>query len=119
MTSHHSAWHAFLETGGHGPGTRLSNDLLDRIRQDWYTFREQAEALGFDATEHRATTINSTEGDEWDYAAYDFILTRNHHGAGFWDGDWHDPWGDRLTELAHTFPQLESYLDDDGILRLC
>lgn len=47
-----------------------------------------------------------------------FTLTRNHHGAGFWDGDWHAPWGDRLTELARTFPQLETYFDDDDILRL-
>lgn len=118
MSSHNSAWHTFLWVEGHGPGTRLSNDLLDRIRQDWYRFREQAEDLGFDAVEHRATTIDPTEGDEWDYAAHDFILTRNHHGAGFWDGDWQAPWGERLTELAHTFPQLESYFDDDDILRL-
>ena len=118
MSAHHSALHTFIWSEGIEPGTRVSNDLLDRINQDWERFREAAEAPAFDATEHRATTIDPTEGDEWDYAAHDFILTRNHHGAGFWDGDWHAPWGDRLTELAHTFPQLESYLDDDDILRL-
>lgn len=116
--SYHSALHAFMWSEGVEPGTRVSNDLLSRIQVDWHKFREQAEALGFDAVEHRATTIDPTEGDEWDYAAHDFILTRNHHGAGFWDGDWHAPWGERLTELAHSFGELESYLDDDDILRL-
>jgi len=118
MTAHNHAIHAFVWSEGIEPGTRISNDLMARIAQDWERFRDQAEALGFDAVEHRATAIDPTEGDEWDYAAHDFILTRNHHGSGFWDGGWHAPWGDRLTELAHTFPQLESYLDDDDILRL-
>ena len=58
MTSHRSAIRTFLWCEAHGPGTRISNDLMDRIRQDWYAFREQAEALGFDATEHRATAID-------------------------------------------------------------
>jgi hypothetical protein len=118
MSAHNSAIHAFLWSEGIEPGARISNDLMHRIGADWERFREAAEALGFDAAEHRATATNPTEGDEWDYAAHDFILTRNHHGAGFWDGDWHAPWGDRLTTLSHTFPQLESYLDDDDILRL-
>lgn len=118
MTAHNAAIHSFLWSEGHGPGTRISNDLMQRIGADWERFREQAEALGFDAPEHRYAAINPNEGDEWDYAAHDFILTRNHHGAGFWDGDWCAPWGERLTALAHTFPQLESYFDDDDILRL-
>jgi len=118
MTPHSHAIVAFTWSEGHGPGTRISNDLQARIAQDWDRFREAAEALGFDATEHRARAIDPFEGDEWGFAAHDFILTRNHHGAGFWDGDWHDPWGEWLTELAHTFPQLEGYFDDDRILRL-
>lgn len=93
-----------------------SSLLRQRISDDWEDFREQAEALGFDAVEHRATAIDSSEGDEWDYAAHDFILTRNHHGAGFWDGDWHEPWGSKLTELAHSFGQVDCYVDEDDDL---
>jgi len=118
MNATYSAWHAFLWSECLEPGTRLSNDLLDRIRVDWLTFREQAEAMGFDAVEHRAIAIDPIEGDEWDYAAHDFILTRNRHGAGFWDGGWHEPWGARLSKLAHTFPELETYVDDNDTLRL-
>jgi hypothetical protein len=118
MSAHNAAIRSFLWSEGHEPGTRISNDLMQRIGADWERFREQAEALSFDAPEHRCAAIDPKEGDEWDYAAHDFILTRNHHGAGFWDGDWRAPWGERLTALAHTFPPLESYFDDDDILRL-
>lgn len=100
------------------PGTRISNDLMHRIGKDVARFRADAEALGFDATKHRASTFNLSDGDEWDHVAHDFILTRNHHGSGFWDGDWVAPWGDKLTVLAHSFGQLETYLDDDDILTL-
>jgi len=100
------------------PGTRISNDLMQHIGKDVARFRVDAEALGFDAVEHRATTFNRSEGDEWDYVAHDFILTRNRHGSGFWDGDWVAPWGDQLTVLAQSFGELETYLDDDDILRL-
>jgi hypothetical protein len=40
-------------------------------------------------------------GDRLSEAGRDFWLTRNHHGAGFWDGDWEA--GSRLTLDAHTY----------------
>jgi hypothetical protein len=36
-------------------------------------------------------------------AGHDFWLTRNGHGAGFWDGDWREPSASRLTAAAHKF----------------
>jgi hypothetical protein len=36
-----------------------------------------------------------------DSAGHDFWLTRNGHGAGFWDRG--QPDGDELTKLAHTY----------------
>jgi hypothetical protein len=36
-------------------------------------------------------------------AGRDFWLTRNGHGAGFWDGDWREPAATKLTESAHAF----------------
>ena len=44
---------------------------------------------------------------------HDFWLTRNRHGAGFWDGDY-PIWGNKLTETAHMFPEVELYVGDDG-----
>jgi hypothetical protein len=88
-------------------------ELIARVASDWRRFIAAAEALGFDPFEHRARAINSAEGDELDYAAHDFILTRNGHGAGFWDGDWCDPWGKVLTDLAQSFGELEIESDPD------
>ncbi len=49
-------------------------------------------------------------------AGYDFWLTRNHHGAGFWDGDWPDDAGKRLTEDSHTWGSVDVYVGDDDLL---
>lgn len=47
-------------------------------------------------------------------AGHDFALTRNHHGAGFWDGDWPEPAATELTNESHTYPQVDLYVGDDG-----
>lgn len=56
------------------------------------------------------------EGEE-EKAGRDFFLTRNRHGAGFWDGDW-PRWGERLTKLAHSFGEQSLYVGDDGKLHV-
>ena len=48
--------------------------------------------------------------------AHDFWLTRQGHGAGFWDGDYPDEIGDKLTEIANDFRELYIYVGDDGQL---
>lgn len=47
-------------------------------------------------------------------AGIDFHFTRNHHGAGFWDGDWGDK-GDELTKRSHPYGTAELYSDANGI----
>jgi len=49
-------------------------------------------------------------------AGHDFWLTRNGHGAGFWDGDWHDDIGDKLTEISKKYHEIDLYVGDDGKL---
>lgn len=45
---------------------------------------------------------------------HDFFLTRERHGAGFWDGDYEHDVGERLTASAHEFGELNIYVGDDG-----
>lgn len=45
---------------------------------------------------------------------HDFWLTRNGHGAGFWDGDYPEPQGAQLTAAAHAFGESDLYVGDDG-----
>jgi hypothetical protein len=47
------------------------------------------------------------------HAGHDFWLTRCGHGAGFWDRGAGDV-GDRLTEAAQAFGDVDLYVGDDG-----
>jgi hypothetical protein len=49
-------------------------------------------------------------------AGHDFWLTRNHHGAGFWDGDWPEPQATMLTERSHAYGSVDLYVGDDGYI---
>jgi hypothetical protein len=97
---------------------KVSESLKTRVTADWNRFREIAEAIGFDPDEHRAMTLHpDCEGNAWNAAAHDFILTRNCHGDGFWDtGRWGQPWASILTNLAHSFGGLNCYVGDDGAI---
>lgn len=50
-------------------------------------------------------------------AGHDFWLTRNRHGAGFWDRGLGKP-GEDLTKLSHSFGELWSYIGDDNKIYL-
>jgi hypothetical protein len=54
--------------------------------------------------------------DDLSRAGHDFWLTRSGHGAGFWDGDWPDDAGQRLTDAAHGFGECSLYIGDDGLI---
>ena len=55
------------------------------------------------------------EGDE-SQAGHDFCLTRNGHGAGFWDGDWPDDIGAELTEASKPYGTQGLCRGDDGLI---
>lgn len=55
-------------------------------------------------------------GEVDDQAEHDFWLTRNGHGAGFWDGSWEDETGRRLTEISKSFGEFYLYVGDDGMI---
>lgn len=54
----------------------------------------------------------------WESAGHDLWLTRNGHGAGFWDRDYdgHDEIGKKLTIGAKTLGTSDLYAGDDGKL---
>ena len=45
--------------------------------------------------------------DEIEQAGHDFWLTRNRHGAGFWDGDW-PIYGDMFTKIAEGYGEADA-----------
>lgn len=55
-------------------------------------------------------------GSELEQAGHDFWLTRNGHGTGFWDGNWEDEIGQRLTEASDVYGSVDLYVGDDGLI---
>ena len=52
---------------------------------------------------------------ETDHPGHDFWLTRNGHGAGFWDGDYPQH-GDELTANSKAYGECNLYVGDDGLI---
>lgn len=53
-----------------------------------------------------------------EYAGHDFYLTRNHHGAGFWDRGLADV-GERLSKACKPYGSTDNYwVDEEGVLRV-
>lgn len=55
-------------------------------------------------------------GQDESSVGHDLWLTRNHHGAGFWDGDYGDE-GEALTNSAHALGECNIDIGPDGKLR--
>ena len=53
------------------------------------------------------------EGMDDGQIGHDFWLTRNHHGAGFWDRGLGER-GDRLTKAAQAYGGVDLYVNADG-----
>jgi hypothetical protein len=53
------------------------------------------------------------DGIDDEQAGYDFWLTRNHHGAGFWDRGLGEI-GEKLTKLSHQFGSVDLYPGTDN-----
>lgn len=62
---------------------------------------------------------NADDLTEWSggSAGHDFFLTRNGHGAGFWDRGL-GAIGDRLSDAARVYGESDLYPADDGKLYL-
>ena len=81
----------------------LHPDTLQAITEDCEQFQAQNRAL-----------IQNDLGQ----AGHDFWLTRNGHGAGFWDGDWPEH-GDALTRDCEAYGEVDLYACTDGKIYHC
>ena len=108
-------WSSTDNTNEQGGDPLDANYSLDDIAPESV---EQAEK---DCLAFIAENDGDIDGD-YEQAGYDFWLTRNHHGAGFWDGDWDEERngmiGQRLTEASHKFGEVNAVVGDDGKIYL-
>lgn len=87
----------------------VAPEAMLKIRKDCNLFFQQARRI----LNHPDNAKHAY--DDFELAGHDFFLTRNGHGAGFWDGDW--AYGkDELTAIAESFGPSEPYAGDDGLI---
>lgn len=86
----------------------FSPEAIAAAEADCNDFREQCGLL------LAAAFDNPTYTEE--QAGIDFWLTRNRHGAGFWDRGLGKTIGDALTDIAHHMGDADLYCGDDGYL---
>ena len=90
--------------------SEFSQEALTELAQDCKEFQFSAEGhmVGCSRGGSRYTVQEQ--------AGHDFWLTRNGHGAGFWDGDWPEKHGAVLDRIAKDFGEIWAYLGDDGFI---
>lgn len=92
----------------------FSPEALVRFRADcdkfWPEYLRTLTEQGYeDDSQLRALPDDSRVG-------HDFWLTRNGHGAGFWDGYYPKALGEALTKLAKSYGECNLYIGDDGLI---
>ncbi len=69
-----------------------------------------------DCVKFQKDNANDLSDEDSERAGHDFWLTRNGHGAGFWDGDYEESKGERLTEACKAYGELHVQVDVWGFL---
>ena len=82
-------------------------EALQRMIDDCIKFR----------LENPIPDYNHPQYTDAELAGHDFWLTRNGHGAGFWDRGLGEI-GKKLTDAAHAYGECDIYVGDDGKLYL-
>lgn len=104
----------WASTLGDDIGTPMDQDYS---RDDFAA--ETEKTLRIEATEfynaHETAIIRYCEriGHDADYAGHDFWLTRNGHGAGFWDRGIGEL-GEHLSDASRAYGECDLYIGDDG-----
>ncbi len=103
--------HQPLPEGEDGPYLGTLDDIIDIEDLSVDTLKCIIEDCdSFMSGEAWISADDSEEKDIDEQGGHDFLLTRDGHGAGFWDGDWEEPHGTALTEWSKTFGEF--YFDE-------
>jgi hypothetical protein len=83
----------------------LSECAQAQMEKDCTRFMDYCDTIG----------PNWHAGQTFEQIGHDFWLTRNGHGAGFWDRGLGDL-GQVLTEASKTFGSCDLYVGDNGLI---
>ena len=86
----------------------IAEETIEQAITDCASFQAANRTLLDRATEESGRGEESHGHDLW--------LTRNGHGAGFWDRGYSDAIADPLIYAAHVYGEMNWYLGDDGLV---
>jgi hypothetical protein len=87
----------------------ISDELMASMREDCQSFYNANTA----DLDKYAVEMTRAEWTGAEMAGHDFWLTRNRHGAGFWDRGL-GALGDRLSDACKPYGESYIYAGDDG-----
>ena len=93
--------------------TNIVAEAADKMRHDVERFLIEAEDAIREAADKMEKPLNA---DFAESLGHDLWLSRNGHGAGFWDGDWPEGPAEKLEEAAKSRGSSDLYVGDDGDL---
>ena len=110
---------SYLETALWSSTICSDDDKDGDSYDDWYSVNDFAPEAIEQADKELADFELEAESllsddDRSQNVGHDFWLTRNGHGAGFWDGDYEN--GDALTELCRPYGSCNIYIGDGNQL---
>lgn len=108
IVKHYAIAALWSSTDDQGEPLDSSFDLADISAETWGRMSE--DVLRF-IKANAELLKQSGQSDE--QIGHDFWLTRNGHGAGFWDRGLGEV-GDKLTEACRAFGEVFLYVGDDG-----
>lgn len=101
----------------HDESTPSGGEPFDANYDETHFSQESLAVMIEDCRDFQAKAGDKIQGEEG-AAGHDFWLTRNGHGAGFWDGDW-PTHGEALDKLSKTYGECDLELGDDGQIHVC
>ena len=107
-----SFFHSYIETALWS-STGDNDEPLDRDFSASDIAKETIDIMSRDCKAFYNANYDAITGSDG-MAGHDFWLTRNGHGAGFWDGDWPEPQASQLTDASKAFGEVWLYVGDDN-----
>lgn len=102
-----------LQTGDPLDADYGPDDVTAEVKAE---LREEIEEFVSENGDDLRAALTSGTGYTQGHIGHDIALTRNHHGAGFWDRGLGSV-GTRLTDAAHNLGSLDLYPTTDGTVR--
>lgn len=109
-------------------GTSPECDHAGRTGDDLWNCDISLESIGYDIADLAPGVLDAIRAEVTDFVTanaadladmspddigHNFLLSRNHHGTGFWDRGLGDL-GDRLHKASDPYGNTDTYVGDDG-----